>query len=138
MGQLTLSGQLQGGAPNGSDLNQGRMLDVIVLALRGGNTAKPFNAATGTIQRPVNSPSSFITLSGIGTGDTVTHADTLYFFAYSQVTLRLTTDDGAGGDVVAVLPCDGLYVMEFPSAKFLKLLEIEGSANVEYFASGSS
>tara|TARA_Y100000034_G_C6819181_1_gene368767 strand:+ start:274 stop:462 length:189 start_codon:yes stop_codon:yes gene_type:complete len=61
----------------------------------------------------------------------------LYFKSDAPLTLRLTTDDGAGGDVVAVVPIHGLAIMEFNSTNFLKTLEAQGTAKVEYFLSGN-
>ncbi len=86
----------------------------------------------------VNAPSVYVALDGIGTGESVTQANTLYVRAPTPLNLRLTTDDGAGGSVVAIVPISGVWVMEFPSNKFLKLLEVLGVGPIEYYASGNS
>lgn len=87
--------------------------------------------------RNLASPSSFATLRGIGSGETVTQGNTLYLRTDAPMTLRLTFDDGAGGDVVASFPVDGLFLIEAPVGKFLKLAEAQGVGVVEYFASGN-
>lgn len=138
MGQLQLSGQLLAGPPPGTDVALGRAMFQISLALKSGAGYKPFAVASGFITLGLNSPSAYVELQGIGGTTGVTHADTLYLFAYQPILIQLTTDDGSGGDVVSVVPVDGLVVLEFQSTKFLKLLEAKGAAQVEYFASGPS
>lgn len=87
--------------------------------------------------RSLNSPSSFAGLDGVGSGETVTKATFLYLRTATAMTIRLTTDDGSGGSVTAVIPVDGFLLMEFQTAKFLKLVEAQGVGTVEYFASGN-
>lgn len=133
MGQIDLQGALIGGPPSGGDTFPASTFSV---PLRMRTTPKGFGVATGVLTRLVASPAAFVALSGVGSGDTVTQADVLYFKPSGPVDLRLTTDDGVGGNVVAVVPIDGITMIEFPTSKFLKLLEVQGSATVEYFASG--
>jgi hypothetical protein len=104
------------------------------LALRDGS--KAFNAATGILSYQVNAPSVYQTLEGVGVGRTVTRGNFLYFKCNTQLSLRLTTDDGVGGSVVSVVPVYGLVVLEIDDAKYLKLLEVLGSGLVEYLVSG--
>ena len=137
MGQLQLSGNLTSGPPQGSEFSQGRMMINIALALKGGAGCKAFGSATGVQTRNLNSANAYVVLSGIGPDDTVTHGDTLYVFVPQPILVRLTTDDGQGGDVVSVIPVDGLMMIEFNQVRFLKLLEAQGVCNgVEYFVSG--
>ena len=138
MGQLVLSGTLQGGPPNGTDIGPGpRMSLNVPLAFKGGSWGKSYNAATGILQRSV-STGVYLQLAGVSSSasDPVTKGDTLYLLTNGPVSFRLTTDDGSGGNVVAVVPVDGFAMWEFPGNKFLKLLEVLGSASIEYFVSG--
>lgn len=137
MGQLQLSGNLTSGPPQGAEFSQGRMMINIALALKGGAGCKAFGSATGVQTRNLNSPSAYVVLSGVGPDDTVTRGDTLYVFAPQPILVRITTDDGVGGDVVSVLPLDGLMILEINQVRYLKLLEAQGACNgVEYFVSG--
>lgn len=137
MGVIRVDGQIVAGPPNGVAPSQDRSVLSTALALKGGAGSKPFQVATGFLQLTISN-SSYQTLPGIGTAPAVTHADTLYFFSGSPILVRLTTDDGAGGDVLSVIPVDGLVILEFNAQRFLKLLEVLGAAPIEYFASGNS
>lgn len=97
------------------------------------------SAPVSTFQKPsVSSPSSYAALDGIGTGSTVTKANFLYLRTDAPFLLRITFDDGAGGNVVVTgIPVDGLFVQETQANKFIKLLEAQGTGVVEYFASGN-
>ena len=86
----------------------------------------------------VNSPSSFFTLDGVGTGQSVTKATTLYFRSTAQMILRMTFADPSGGaDLVSTVPVQGLLIQEPSVSGYLKLLEVQGQGTVEYFASGN-
>lgn len=87
----------------------------------------------------VNTPSpAFITLDGIGTGQSVTKANTLYLRTTAQLKLRATFADPAGGpDIVAIIPNQGLWIAEFPDLGYLKLLEAQGVGGIEYAAFGN-
>lgn len=135
MGQLSLSGALVGGPPTAGDGFPASLFNTPISTL---SSPKSFQVASGVISRLLNSPSSYVTLQGVGSADTVTHGDFLYFKCDGQILLRLTFDDGVGGSTTAVLPLMGLHVAEYQTAKFLKLLEAQGSARVEYFISGQS
>ena len=134
MGQLRIDGQLQAGP---LVLGQDRSTMTTALALKGGIAAKPYAKATGIIENTVATGGVYQALPGVGADPAITKANTLYFFSDSPVLLRLTTDDGAGGSVVAVVPVDGLFVSEFQDSKFLKLVEVNGSGGIEYFVSGN-
>lgn len=87
--------------------------------------------------RNVASPSAFVILDGVGSGETVSQGTLFYFRTQNEIRLRLTFDDGSGGDVVSEVPVDGLYIGEIPASKYLKLVEAQGSGVVEYFVSGN-
>jgi hypothetical protein len=92
---------------------------------------------TGLRHKALNSPSSFVTLSGLGASDDVTTADTLYLKSDSAIQIRLTMQDPAGGSpIVSIETLIGLKVQEFPQAGYLTLLEAMGIANLELMISG--
>jgi len=100
---------------------------------------KGFNSATGVLQRQIQTnPGVYVTLGEVGASGSVPKANTFYIKSGGPLTLRITTDDGVGGSVVAVVPIDGFNFFEFDTTKFLKLAEVSGSALIEYFASGQS
>lgn len=136
MGQLNLSGALIGGPPSGGETFPGATFSV---PLRLRTDPKGFNSATGVLQRQIaTAPGVYVTFGEVGTGASVPKANTLYMKSNGPVLVRLTTDDGLGGSVVAIVPLNGAMLVEFDDTKFLKLLEASGSALVEYFASGQS
>lgn len=87
--------------------------------------------------RNLQSPGSFATLRGVGSGESVQQANLLYLRTEAAMTFRVTFDDGAGGSVVASYPVDGLFIVEAPVSRFIKLVEAQGVGVVEYFASGN-
>lgn len=134
MGQVRIDGQITAGP---QVIGQDRSTLSTILALKGGSSSKSYGAATGILELNLNTPTNtYQTLPGVGAAPGVTKADTLYFFCDSPVLLRLTTDDGAGGNVLSVLPVDGLCTLEFWGTRFLKLVEAQGNSPIEYFASG--
>ena len=134
MGQITLSGALLGGPPAGGESFPSSTFSA-PLALR--SNPKGYNAATGVLQRQVTTAVGvYSALSGVGATDTVTKGNTLYLRSNASLLVRLTTDDGIGGSVVAVLPVSGLCILEFDDSKYLKLIEVSGSALIEYLVSG--
>lgn len=136
MGQVVADGTIQAGpASSGDGVFPSSTFDG---QIRLRTSPKQYLACTGSTGRAFNSPSSYVALPSIGTGGDVTKVDTLYIRSSSEVSLQLTTDDGAGGDVVAIIPLDGGILLEFPTTKYLKLLELKGSATIEYFASGQA
>lgn len=136
MGQINMQGALIGGPPAGSETFPA---SVFSAPLRLRTDPKGFNAATGVLQQQIaTAVGVYAALPAIGTGGVVTKGNTFYFKSNGPVLLRLTTDDGVGGNVVAVLPINGLHIVEFDDTKFLKLAEVSGSALIEYFASGQA
>ena len=113
-------------------------------------TSIEFGDACGSISAPVHtglakrtiaaaSP-SWVTLSGVGVLDTVTRGQFLFLKVNAPALVRLTYDDGVGGDVLVVLPVDALapLILCLQGAKFLKGVEVQGSCTVHYLVSGQS
>lgn len=99
------------------------------------SAAKVIHVPTGA-PRSVNSPGSFTTLEGVPT--TVTRGEFLWLQSNAAVVLELTNDDGSGGSTVQTADVHGLVLMEFPPAKFLKLLRVKGVASIAYLVTGPS
>lgn len=135
MGQVSLSGALIVGPPSAGDGFPASLYNTPLSTLQ---SPKQAAVATGVVTRQLNSPNSFTALQGVGSTDTVTHGDTIYFKCNGQVSIRLTFDDGNGGSTTAVIPVMGLYFAEIQTGKYLKLLEAQGSASIEYMISGQS
>jgi|WetSurMetagenome_2_1015567.scaffolds.fasta_scaffold351829_2 hypothetical protein len=135
MGQVELSGSLTFGPANGGTGTFPSSQDTVQLELN--PSPKTYGCASGTLSRQISSPSSYATLSGVGASDCVVQATTLYFRCDSQVLLRFTCADPAGGsNIVSIVPVQGTVVHEFPNNGYLKLLEVLGSARIEYAVSG--
>lgn len=135
MGQVSLNGSLTAGPQTaGSDFPS----STVAIALQLLTEPKSSGVASGVISRQVASPSpAWLTLQGVGEDDTVTKGDTLYVRCSSALLLRLTTDDGSGGDVLAgPVPVQGTLLLEFQPSTFLKKLEVQGTGQIEYFISG--
>lgn len=134
MGKLRLSGSLDAAPAAASELFP---LSSFTVPLAFLEIAKGYSVATGTLARTLNSPSAFVPLQGVGTTDAVTRGTFLYLKSNATIDLRITTDDGAGGSVVAVVPVAGFFALELGATKYLKLLEAQGAATLEYFVSGT-
>jgi hypothetical protein len=136
VGQLTLSGNLVAGPPLAtSDSFPAARINLPIRLLEG---TLGYSVATGILSRNLSSPLAYIALQGVGPADTVTKALFLYLKSDAAFSLRLTFDDGLGGDIVAVLPSTRLIAgMQFDSMQFLKLIEAKGSAKLEYFVCGA-
>ena len=134
MGTVNLSGSLLAGPTcTGGSFPSASLSEVLALL----NNPKPYQAATGILNRRVASPNAFITLPAIGAGGDVTRGDTLYAKSDGPLLLELTQDDGSGsGTVVAVIPFQGVMLLEFPSTQLLLGLRVKGNANLVYFVSG--
>lgn len=129
-GQLQLQGNLTSGPLQGSQFNAGRLSINVALALKGGAGAKAFGASTG-IQAQSLAAADYEELALGG----VTKGDTLYFFAYSPILVRLKTFLEPD-PLLSEIPVDGLVVLEFNAARYLTLLEAKGNANIEYLVTG--
>lgn len=134
MGQVNLSGQLLAGPPcAGGSFPSSSLTEQLALL----QNPKPYQAATGILVRRVASPSAFVALPTVGASGDVTRGDTLYAKCDGPLLIELTQDDGSGsGTVVAVVPFQGLFMMEFPSTQPLLGLRVKGNANLVYFVSG--
>jgi hypothetical protein len=137
MGQAELSGSLTLGPSGGGTGTFPTSQDVISLSL----TPSPKQAAvmTSGLQVNLNSPSAYVTLPGIGAGGVVQQCVMLYLRSDTNVMLRLTFNDPAGGaDIVSVVPLCGMKLEEYQQNGYLKLLEAKGAARLEYAAAGPS
>lgn len=94
-------------------------------------------SASGYQSKVVNSPSAFVELTGVGTGETVTQANFLFLRTSSPMQVRLTMNPSSGSDVVSILFIQGVHILELPSLNYLKLLEAQGVGTIEYFVSGN-
>jgi hypothetical protein len=130
----TLQGTLVSGPPRSASGTFPAGLVSIAFTLRPANKSA---AVSVKAVRNLQSPSSYATLHGIGSGEDVAQANFLFVQTDNPIDIRITSDDGAGGSVVAVVSVNGLLMIEKPADKFIKLLEAQGTGVVEYFASGN-
>lgn len=133
MGQLKVEGNLVAGPVSATDSFPA---SVFTAPFSTAQSPKGFQVATGVVTRQLNSPSSFLTLPELGTDAAVTKGTFMYARCDGPIDMRVTSDDGNGGDVVAVVPLQGLMMVEFPDVKFLKKIEAKGSSKLEYFVCG--
>ena len=140
MGTLTIDGTLTGKPDSGSPGTFPSGYSTVPFTLFG--TQKTYAVSTGVNQASITINAAYAALPDIGSSTKVTHADTLYVRTNKLVNVRVTTDDGVGGSVVAVVPVKGLLILEFDATKYLKLVEIQGHPTeatvVEWWASGPS
>lgn len=99
---------------------------------------KPYTIATGILRAPIASPAAFVQLSGVSPSlvGAVARGTFFYFRCESAMRLRLTIDDGIGGDYTSETDVRGIFVQEFPDDRALLLLEAQGDGTIEYFVSG--
>lgn len=98
---------------------------------------KPFGSDTGAMRSTVNSPTSFVVLGGVGPTSDVQAATTLIVRTATPMLIRSTFQNPAGGaDIVSIEPINGTKLCEYPPNGVLKLLEVQGSGQIEYYASG--
>lgn len=89
--------------------------------------------------KTINSPSAFVALDGVGTGESVTQANFLYLRSTGLMKYRITQADFNGGpDIVSIIETQGLFINEFPLAGYVKLLEAQGGGTIEYVATGNA
>lgn len=87
----------------------------------------------------INSPGSYVALPGIGAGGLVAKVNTLYMKTQALLLLRLTfLVPSSSNLVVADIPLNGPWVQTFPDSHELVLLEVKGTANIEFLATGNS
>lgn len=133
MGQINLSGNLQGGPPGASELFPSAQF---LVALKLSQSPKGFQSASGVLTRVLSDAVNFVSLGAVPSD--VPRCNFLYLFSDGEYSLRLTQDDGAGGTTVTSMARTGLTLMEFPDARALTLLEIASSRKIEYFVSGAT
>lgn len=137
MGSVSISGAVLGGPPQVGVGFPGALFNAPLATTP---SPKPFSAASGVLTRRVAQASpGFVTLSGVGSGDTVERGDLLYLRCDAQLLLRLSqTDPLNPGDppLQRLLYVSGLVLIEFPFASPLVLLEAQGSATIEYLITG--
>lgn len=96
-------------------------------------------SATGVLQFRLDSPSAFVQLGGLDeTIGPVKKATLLYLRAPSEIALRITTDDGLGGETVIETPHVGLFVKQWPDGLAVLKIEAKGDCLLEYFLAGPS
>lgn len=136
MGQVSLSGTLSAGP--GAITGGGQFPSATATAQLGLRVEpSPFSAATGILQFSLDSSGSFVQLGGVDAMiGPVKKCTLLYLRAPSAIQLRITRDDGLGGDLVTTEDHQGLFVKEWPDDNFVKLVEAKGVSLLEYFASG--
>lgn len=136
MGQLSLTGTLSAGP--GAVAGGGQFPSSTASAQLGLRVEpSSYSAATGVLQFSLDSSGSFVQLGGIDeTIGPVKKCTFLYLRAPSAIELRITRDDGLGGDLVTTDDHQGLLVKEWPDDNFVKLVEAKGVSLLEYFASG--
>jgi hypothetical protein len=86
--------------------------------------------------RSVNSPSAYIQLSGVGTNDTLTKANLFYLRSSTAFKVRITYDD-TPTPLVSEQWVQGLCIIEAPDNHSIIKLEVMGSGQIEYLASGN-
>lgn len=128
-GTLTLGPTVDGGFPG----SQGS----VDIGNAGGSCGGiPAGVTTGFQARKMLGTSPTYLALDVGTGKSVSLALFLYLRTRDNTNVRLTTV-GPSGDVVAVVPVNGLMMLTFPTGKELKLLEVDGTGTVEYMAAGT-
>lgn len=102
-----------------------------------GAGTKPASKKTWSSQ-DINSPSAYVAIDGVGTGESVTQANTVYIRTVVPMQIRATFANPEGGaDIVSIVPVLGLFILEPSAAGYVKLLEAKGQGKVEVFASGN-
>lgn len=132
MAHVVLSGTIVAGPATAGDSVLPKGVATIDLA----TSPDPKSAAVYLKGNRAFASGAFADTGWVGTGKDVVSGNLLFIKADGEMSFRLTTDDGLGGNVVSVVPVDGSLLVEFPSTKFLKLVEALGTANVEYIVSG--
>ncbi len=101
----------------------------------GGNTI-PAGVMTGDMVRSVNSAADYVDLDGVGSDQAVTQATFFFLRTQSPIFVRVTFQPTSGGDIVSVIPVQGVVTIQAPPTNYIKGLEAMGVATIEYFASG--
>jgi len=96
-------------------------------------TPKTYAVDTGPQRPQVNSPSAFVALSGIGSGQTVTQASYFYFRCQTPVQLKITY---LGDATQYIRYVNGVVMEECDPTHPITSVQIQGSGQVEYWACG--
>ena len=134
MGQLKVEGNIIAGPPQSTNTFPAA---VFTTPLFTAENPKGFQVGTGVLTRNLNSGLAYVTFPELGGAAAVTKGTFFYMRSDGVVSVRITTDDGLGGDVVAVIPLQGLLILEFPPNLFLKKIEVQGSSKLEYLVTGN-
>lgn len=80
---------------------------------------------------------TFVALSGVGAGDNVATADTLWMRSDAPLQVQLTVQTlGGSGTTTIVVPLYGTMLLEFPQGGYLVGIQVAGTGDLEYVASG--
>lgn len=134
-GIIDLSGTLIAGPQTVVDSTFPSMQSTV--SLHTSPSPKGWNVCTGVLSRNVNSPSAYVALEGVGPTATVVNADFLYLRSNATLKLKITQTDGLT-TLVSEQYFSGLKVIELPSTNCAVLVEVKGTATIEYLASGQS
>lgn len=138
MGQIRLSGSLIAGPPTVSDGVFPTAISTVALSTK--ESPKLFTNGGQILSRTLQTVVDTFTDLG-EPGHVVTAATFLYLRTDTLVLARITVDNGAGGSVVLTsIPIDGLFICEYPTARFMKKLEIDtrgAQATLEYLVAGT-
>lgn len=134
-GIIDLSGTLIAGPQTVVDSTFPSMQSTV--GLHTSPSPKGWNVCTGVLSRNINSPSAYVALEGVGATATVVNADFLYLRSNGTLKLRITQTDGLG-TLLSEQYFSGLKVIELPSTNCAVLVEVKGTATIEYLASGQS
>jgi len=139
MGLIRVTGSLTVGPPcacDGGDTSYGNGVSNIGLNLF--PCPKSSQVDTGVNRRMINSPTTFVTLSGVGADDNVTQGDTLFVRCVSPVLLRVTfyNPNLPMSPWVSVIPLQGMILVEPPQNSYIMMLEVQGVGQIEYLVSG--
>jgi hypothetical protein len=139
--QAKLTGTLRAGPAEGVSNGFASMtLDDQLSFQPSGDQGIAFQVATGVLTTNVSTASpSWRTLSGIGASDVVTQGNLLYAKSNGQMFLRLTFENGSDPDIVSIVPLNGgPIILPIDQARYLKLLEVQGTGQLLYFVCGNS
>lgn len=136
MSLLSLTGTLVEGPPTACDDAFPAGSTDIPFELNTGACGKQVGASTGRQLLTLNSPAAFVTLSGVGPGQTVTQALTAYLRVRTGGFQFRVTYNGFG--VPALLPSSGLFIHEADQTQnaYITKIEVQGAGQLEYYASG--
>jgi hypothetical protein len=95
---------------------------------------KPYVVSTGRQLPTVQSSGGFTALSGVGAGQSVTQAHTVYVRTQSPFMFRVTY---LGDAVPKVRYTSGLWIEEVDPTHPVTLLEVQGTGQVEYLCVGN-